>query len=102
MLTVGDEGLAAVDDIGVAFSYGGGPDRLKIRTCAGLRHRYSQHDLSRADTWQPSLLLLQRSVGSNVGRHPGIVQGDVPPLYSGPAELFAQEDRRRTRLNSSH
>ena len=67
---VGDEGLAAVDDVVVAVALRARADAGQVGAGAGLGHRDRGDQLAGRDAGQPALLLLvgRRSSGSTAGR----------------------------------
>src|SRR3979409_1390948 len=87
MLSVGDEGLGAVEHVAVAAALRGGAHALQVGAGAGLGHRDRAHELAGGEPGQPALLLLLGAVMQDVGRHDAGMERGPEGVEAAQAEL---------------
>ncbi len=69
MLTIGDKGFLAVDDVLVTVFHGAGLHALQVATRTGLCHADGTHTFTTGHLWQPMEFLLLCTQVQNIGRN---------------------------------
>ena len=104
--SVGDESLAAVDDVVVALLHGARANAFQIRTGAGLGHADGADELTRRQARQEALLLLLGAVIEHVVRahavHALSERGDAAARELGVHDGFVAEVAAATAVLGRH
>ena len=90
-LPVGDEGLLAVEHVGVPIADRGGADALQVAARAGLAHRDGGDELARAVPRQPAVPLLRGAQPEEVLAVDVVVHGEPGAGGAGPGEFLVED-----------
>ena len=94
MPAVGDEGLAAVEQVAaIGLHQGRGAYALQIRAGGRLTHGNGPYQLAAGQTWQQALFLLIGAVIEQVGRHNLVVQAKADAAEAGRCQRLELQHR---------
>src|SRR5262249_12322142 len=87
VLSIGDEGLGAVEGVAVAGLDRSGPHALQIRAGARFGHRDGTNEFAGRELWQPTSLLVLGAIVQDVGRDNPRMQWRAEGIKAGKAAL---------------